>query len=132
MRRLRCDQWTIPVAGAAPGHWVSSWSNIVIFTFTGLYSNTFVQIEKIIKGRAILLSFIKKLTDICQIQLSGIEVLEKKYDEFPREGCGIVGSGLQRIQMDIDGLGTMLLASAVTSDQDNGNRDTEVFIPQTV
>ena len=34
--------------------------------------------------------------------------------------------------MDIDGLGTMLLASAVTSGQYNGNRDTEVFIPQTL
>ena len=38
--------------------------------------------------------------------------------------------------MDIDGLGTMLLmaaqSSAVASGQDNGNRDTEVFIPRTL
>ena len=46
MKRLRCDQGTIPVAGAAPGQWVSPWSNIL----PGLYSNRFL-IEKIKKGR---------------------------------------------------------------------------------
>ena len=47
--------------------------------------------------------------------------------------CGITGwvPGLQRIQMDIDGLGTMLVLASVQC-EDNGYRDTGVFIPRTL
>ena len=51
-------------------------------------------------------------------------------NNFPVQCAGWV-PGLQRIQMDIDGLGTMLVLASVQC-EDNGYRDTGVFIPRTL